>query len=138
MAVKIPGEDEGLANAARTADWPTGLRNRVTFSWWTYPEKTCKKKDLQKNSGNWVVATQIFYMFFSYLGKISNFDEHIFSDGLVQPPTSVSLCLGIPESFWSSGMFGFLLQEYVGGLSFLKHINDLRILCGTLDNLIDN
>ena len=48
-------------------------------------------------SDNWLVATQIFFNVHPYMGKGSQFDEHIFSDGLVQPPTrkhSVPLFLG--------------------------------------------
>ena len=35
-----------------------------------------------------VVATQIFVIFTPNLGEDFQFDEHIFRDGLVQPPTS--------------------------------------------------
>ena len=38
-----------------------------------------------------MVATQIFFIFISIWGFMIQFDEHIFSDGLVQPPTSYCL-----------------------------------------------
>ena len=43
--------------------------------------KKMQKKDLQKNSGNWVMATQIFYMFIPKIGEDVQFDEHIFQMG---------------------------------------------------------
>ena len=46
----------------------------------------------QPNAGKYtkVVFSNIFY-FHPYLGKWSKFDEHIFSDGLVQPPASIQV-----------------------------------------------
>jgi len=81
-AVKISGEDEGLANAARTADWPLGPQESGSlFPGEHTPKKHTKKKHLQKNSGNWVMATQIFYMFIPKIGEDVQFDEHIFQMG---------------------------------------------------------
>ena len=37
---------------------------------------------------NWVVATHFFWGILPLFGEDSQFDEHIFSNGLVQPPTS--------------------------------------------------
>ena len=43
-----------------------------------------EKKNAQSESRCWF---QIFFIFTPILGKMIQFDDHIFSDGLVQPPT---------------------------------------------------
>ena len=41
----------------------------------------------------WVVATQIFCIFIPKIGEDEPILTHIFSNGLVQPPTSNCSCL---------------------------------------------
>ena len=48
---------------------------------------------------NWVVATQIFFIFIPILGEMVQFDEY-FSDGLVQPPTRKNWELNVSRKAW--------------------------------------
>ena len=52
----------------------------------TTNEQNITKQHLRMTIGG---GFKYFFYFHPYLGKkITHFDEHIFSDGLVQPPTS--------------------------------------------------
>ena len=72
--------------------------------------------------------SNMFY-FQSYLGKIPIL-THIFSDGLVQPPTSSSLipwCFGMNFIARKHGVFRWYRSRYGGGPWFQGHENSLAI-----------
>ena len=67
---------------------PLVSSSTVTFA------KLCNK--------NWMVATQIFFVFSPQtLGKMIHFDEHFFSDGLVQPSSRKDMC-SVGEQYTNS------------------------------------
>ena len=86
--VKNPGRNE--TKLLQVSSWNHHTACRCRAKVWQKRKACCNRVVEKKRLLCWVVVWNIFYVH-SYFGEMHQFDEHIFSDGLVQPPTSFML-----------------------------------------------
>ena len=90
-------------------------------------------KQQQKHHEQYRVVVSNIVYFHPYLGEMIQFDDHIFHNGLVQPPTRISLHpWGVFVLFWSEKLQAF--QAFVKGTK-MQSINvwELKFVANCLD-----
>ena len=76
-----------------------------------------------------MVASNIFFIFTPICGEMIQFEEHIFSTGLVQPPTRTYSEIILKDTQWMGIVLQLYYDTFISFTSSVMHFdNDLRFM----------